>query len=302
MKPYLLLAIYNLAIIAVSLLGGWLPSRLRMSHTTMQCTISFVGGFMLGIGLLHLLPHGIAHSGSVDLVMLSTMIGLLFTFFLIRIFHFHQHATLASDEHDHHEHCDHDHHYHTEVGSSSADGIHEFGWTGVALGMAIHTLLDGVALAAAVLADYQFHPQVAWCGLGVFLAVLLHKPLDAFSITSLMLATGWSQTARQFASLGFALMCPLGALAFAVGSAHLDVDQARLLGAALGFSTGVFLCISLGDLLPEVQFHRHDRVKLSAAMLFGVILAYAIGFVEPGGLHDGHEHNNPPTTIENQAT
>ena len=30
-----------------------------------------------------------------------------------------------------------------------------------------------------------------WCGMGVFLAILLHKPLDAFSITSLMMVSGW---------------------------------------------------------------------------------------------------------------
>ena len=47
------------------------------------------------------------------------------------------------------------------------------------------------------------------------------------------------------------------------------------------FSAGVFLCISLGDLLPEVHFHRHDRLKLSAALLFGVGLAFLVGFLEP---------------------
>ena len=38
----------------------------------------------------------------------------------------------------------------------------------------------------------------------------------------------------------------------------------------LAFSAGTFLCIALSDLLPELQFHAHDRWKLSAALLAGV--------------------------------
>jgi zinc and cadmium transporter len=60
-----------------------------------------------------------------------------------------------------------------------------------------------------------------------------------------------------------------------------------LLGAALAFSAGVFLCISLSDLLPEVQFHSHDRLWLSLCLLCGVTIAWAIGFLEQGHMH-GH--------------
>jgi zinc and cadmium transporter len=41
---------------------------------------------------------------------------------------------------------------------------------------------------------------------------------------------------------------------------------------ALAFSAGTFLCIALSDLLPELQFHSHDRLKLSVALLAGVVL------------------------------
>jgi len=33
-------------------------------------------------------------------------------------------------------------------------------------------------------------------------------------------------------------------------------------GCVLAFSSGTFVCIALSDLLPEVQFHSHDRLKL----------------------------------------
>ena len=48
----------------------------------------------------------------------------------------------------------------------------------------------------------------------------------------------------------------------------------------LAFSAGTFLCIALSDLLPELQFHEHDRVKLSLALLAGVALMAAAGGIE----------------------
>ncbi|MCA9183974.1 MAG: hypothetical protein KDA99_00090 [Planctomycetales bacterium] len=80
-------------------------------------------------------------------------------------------------------------------------------------------------------------------------------------------------------------MCPIGAtlVLFGVGP---DLGSSNTsLGILLGFSAGVFLCISLSDLLPEVQFHQHDRFWLSAALLVGVALAYSIGHLEPASLH-----------------
>jgi len=55
--------------------------------------------------------------------------------------------------------------------------------------------------------------------------------------------------------------------------------------AALAFSAGAFICIALSDLLPEVQFHSHDRVALTLAFLLGIGLAYGMGSVEPAGIH-----------------
>ena len=48
-------------------------------------------------------------------------------------------------------------------------------------------------------------------GLGTFLAVALHKPLDSLSITTIMISQGWSARSRQAVNLGYSLICPLGA-------------------------------------------------------------------------------------------
>ncbi len=56
-------------------------------------------------------------------------------------------------------------------------------------------------------------------------------------------------------------------------------------GSALAFSAGVFLCISLSDLLPEIEFHSHNRIGLTVALVAGVGLSYLISLLEAGHVH-----------------
>ena len=310
MMPVLVVSLYSMLIVTGSLLGGMIPSRFRISHLGMQIILSFVGGLMLGIGLLHLLPHSLQHqmhpgkfkktqivsldesiagetptevksdktvelyarqvSVAITTTFASAMVGLLGMFFLIRLFHFHQHGPIsdASDVE-----CDHDH----------GHGHHKLSWGGVAFGLSVHSLLDGVALGSAVLADASHTESgTGLSGLGVFLAIALHKPLDALSITTLMQTSGWTRRSQQAVNAGFAAMCPIGALLVMLAGniAFVDANMDMLIGIALGLSGGVFLCISLSDLLPEVQFHHHDRLKLSGALVLGVTCAYALRFIE----------------------
>jgi zinc and cadmium transporter len=293
------LAVYCLLVVLASLLGGWLPSLVQLTHKRLQLAISVVAGLMLGVALFHLLPHAAIHLRSLEPALAWMMAGLLSMFFLMRGFAAHQHGDIESPEaaasqhaheHDHaqdHGHCEHAH------GRPAGRGV---SWIGIAVGLSLHTLMDGVALGAAVTADSG--EAGAFAGLGTFLAVALHKPLDSMSITTLMASQGWSARSRQVVNVWYALICPLGAVLFALGISHLGHDPSATIGAALAFAAGVFVCIALADLLPEVQFHTHDRFKLSAALLIGVAIAYAVGLVEPHnhpGDHDldhGHHHHD----------
>ena len=275
----LLLFIYCFAIAGFSLVGGLLPNWVKMTHTRTQLVMSFVSGLMLGVAFYHLLPHSVAMlggPGAVDITVWWLMIGLIGMLLLLRLFHFHQHD--FSTEEDQH----HDHHHHEHVNQAPANSM---SWVGIALGLALHTLIDGVALGAVMQGD---HSQAAgFVGIGVFLAILLHKPLDAMSISTIMEAGGWSRGARMTTNLVFALMCPLGALLFYFGIDVLVDARGHVVAAALAFSAGAFICIALSDLLPEVHFHSHDRGKLTLVFLLGIALAYAIGAVEPAAIHPG---------------
>ena len=63
LSPTQLLFLYCLAIAGFSLLGGFLPGWIRMTHTRTQLVMSLVSGLMLGVAFYHLLPRSVALVG-----------------------------------------------------------------------------------------------------------------------------------------------------------------------------------------------------------------------------------------------
>lgn len=281
MTPTTLAFVYGSALFAVSLMGSSLPRRFHMTHTRTQMVLSLVSGLMLGVALLHLIPHSYAAVERIDSVMIWTLAGLVFMLLLLRWFHFHQHdfgaaaadcGLASADSHDHaHDHA----HAHAHDHAHPPD--QSLGAAGLFAGLCVHTIVDGLALGAVLVSASA---GVGLAGAGVFLAILLHKPLDALSIETVMAATGSAPAARRLAGWVFALLCPLVMWLFYFGAApYLALDL--WLPATLAFSAGAFICIALGDLLPEVQFHSHDRVRLTLLFLLGIGLAMTLGWFEP---------------------
>src|ERR1039457_3113169 len=283
-SPGGLLAVYCALVILASLAGGWLLLLVHLTHTRLQMAVSFVAGLMLGIALLHFLPDADEQLHSLDRTMNWVLGGFLVMFFVQRFFHFHHHDLPEGDPEDccGHDH-DHDHAHgnpHGEHAHTLADkSAKQLSWVGTALGLTLHSLLDGLALAAAVAAGAQGHARLA--GLGVALVVILHKPFDAMAVSTLMAASGKSHFSRHVLNGLFALASPIGAALFYLGASHFAANT-PLLGYALAFCAGSFLCIASADLLPELQFHSHDRFKLSAALIAGLAVAVIIGQFETG--------------------
>ncbi|MCH2178291.1 MAG: ZIP family metal transporter [Mariniblastus sp.] len=277
----LILIIYCCLIATCSALGGSASAFFKLTHQRIQYILSLVSGVMLGVAFLHLLPHSIVVLDSVKLALGICLFGLLFMFFLIRVFHFHQHDLRYEEEHDYQkkQSLDADDHH---VQGGQHQSKFDCSWLGLCFGLAVHTLIDGIALASAVTSETSnfWYPA----GLSVFLAIILHKPLDALSITSLMAAKGWSPTKQMTVNVIFALMCPLGAILFTMTVNQFVESRELILGIALAFSAGIFLYISLGDLLPEVHFHAHHRLKLSAMLIIGILVALGIELL-PGHAH-----------------
>jgi zinc and cadmium transporter len=243
---------------------------------------------MLGIAALHFLPDAEDQLHSIDRTVEWMLGGFLAMFFLQRFFHFHHHDSPEGDPedccHDHDEVENHDHgHAHEHHAHTLADkSAQQLSWVGTALGMTLHSLLDGLALAASVEAGAHGHAKFA--GLGVALVVILHKPFDAMAVSALMTASGSSRFARHLLNALFALVSPIGAVLFYFGASHFADSNTIFLGCALAFCAGTFLCIASSDLLPELQFHSHDRFKLSIALIAGLSVAVIIKHFEAGAV------------------
>ena len=278
-SPALLLLLYCGLVLVASLAGGWLLLLIHLNHTRLQMAVSFVAGLMLGIALLHFLPDASEQLHSLDKTVNWMLGGFLAMFFVQRFFHFHHHDMPEGDPEDC---CGHDHgqdpvqHAHTLADKSAK----QLSWVGTALGLTLHSLLDGLALAAAVAAGAKNHEALA--GLGVALVVILHKPFDAMAVSTLMAIGGSSRRSRHLLNGLFALASPLRALLFYLGASHLAGGSGPVLGGALAFCAGSFLCIASSDLLPELQFHSHDRFKLSIMLLLGLTVAILIKQFEAG--------------------
>ncbi len=267
----------GLAIVVVSLLGGVLPLATVLTHTRLQVYLSLAAGTMLGASFFHMLPEAV-ELGSPD-VLRTAAIGLLTLFFLERFFSFHHHETGENDPHE---------------GHNLAHG-QSLNWGAAAVGLAVHTLISGVALASAASADLARGPTLGAGTIGVFLATLLHKPADALTIVSLMLRAGVSRPITHLVNFAFSLMVPVGMLLFWVGSHWLgEGGSVSLTAHALAFSAGTFLCIALSDLLPELQFHTHDRIKLSVALLAGfVLMGSTAAWEDTSHAHRGDSNGKP---------
>jgi zinc and cadmium transporter len=288
------LGVYLLLIALAAIAGGSSVAFLSLGHRTMQVLLSFTGGVLLGVGMLHLLPHAALElDGDIDSTMGWALAGFVAMFLLERAFHGHAHHagdsacdhTLADHQHGHHQHG------HRSPAASTRG---PWAWCGAFAGLALHSLADGAALAASVGADAA-HGAGPLAGVATFLAILLHKPLDAAIIAALMTEAGASRGLRLAATIAYALIVPLGAISFLVSLPLFGGGQTAVLGVALALAGGAFVCIAAADLLPEVQFHTHDRLLLTTALALGLAMAWVITMAERSSHgHSLHDHGANP--------
>lgn len=288
MPGWLVLLIATPMLIGASLVGGLIPGAIRATHLRMQLSLSFVSGLMLGVAILHLLPHSIIMLGSVDRAATLMLLGVVGVFLLMRFLHVHslepgiklpaleEHEHGHSHTHDHDHAHDHGHHHHHESASGHVR------WMTLLSGLSLHSIVDGAALASAV----RLGLGEAWPGLLVLVVVVLHKPLDALAITATM---GNDPVRRRRVNLIYALVAPLAAWGAYLGFMSAGDYGAEIAGVAMAFCAGAFVCVALADLMPEVQFHSHHRALLTTALGVGVGVAVLLGYVE-GHNHGVHGH------------
>jgi ZIP family zinc transporter/zinc and cadmium transporter len=131
------------------------------------------------------------------------------------------------------------------------------------LGLGVHTLFDGVAIAAG----FMITPSL---GILLFFAVLVHKLPEGFTVASIMLASGHSRARALGAASLLGLLTILGAVATAFLAEHH-------VGYALALSAGVTLYVAASDLIPEVN--REGGPKLGWTVFGGLVLFVVVDWL-----------------------
>jgi zinc and cadmium transporter len=301
-NQFVLLAVYCVLVLLFAMSGGLLPFLGRITHTRLQFYLSASAGVMLGASFFHVMPDAFELSGPFYFGIWMS-VGVVGLFCIERFIAPHSHELDSQHHgHQHHHHHDHGHeeesHDHVRAFDTPEPGEHRAaaptvaGWMAV-LGLTIHTFMNGVGLAGAVWAETdKGQSKFLLPGFAMFLAIFLHKPADALAISMVLSRKGVSRTKLFFVQLGFGATVAIGAAAFILTQQKLGKTiENQITGAALAFSAGTFLFVALSDLLPEVQFHRHDRIPLALTLFFGIALMAGIALLE-GHDHGEHGHSH----------
>jgi zinc transporter ZupT len=135
-------------------------------------------------------------------------------------------------------------------------------------GLMIHTFFDGVSISAAAQVDFTV-------GLLVFVAVLLHKFPEGFTIASIILAAGKGSREVIVATSLIGITTLVGVALFLFLGANTGFSVAY----ALPIATGVTLYVAASDLIPEVNHHGGKRPLVSIFVFAGVALFFLLHYI-----------------------
>ncbi len=229
-----------LALLAGTVLAAWIPIHLKPAAHQTDLVIALAAGILLGAAFFHLLPEAISARG--PRVLWGTLAGAAVLFAIERLLR--RLAARAGRVEVHMMMHTHAHH---------VLGLAAF------VGLSVHTLNDGFALAAALAPGFATV---------VFAAIFAHQLPTAFSLATLLRHEGRSPAVTLALCAGFGLMVPVGgALYFLLAGLS---PGAQVMPWALAFSAGNFLHLALGDLLPDLTRSGAKRGLLLVAGLGGL--------------------------------
>ena len=226
------MSLYWLAPLAslATLLGGWGVVRFLQGRAQFMRLLSGVAaGYLLSLTLVRIIPESLEASGGE-----SNAFWVLGGYLLVHVM---EHGITL--------------HFHYGE-ETHAEGSPLSGFLAL-LGLSLHSLMDGVAIAAALATHSNLGPLVV-------VGILFHRIPEGGTIASIFLVRG-------FGNRGALLAAGTLALAALVGSA----GQALLhlpLGPTLGITAGLTLYVAGSDLLPEVQ--KVSGLRSTIALLSGV--------------------------------
>ena len=188
-------------------------------------------GYLMSLTLVRILPESIEQGG--ERMALWALGGFLFV-------HFIEHGISP-------------HFHYGEESHAHAGGL--LAGLLALVGLFLHSLMDGMALTAAM----RTHSNL---GMQMFMGILLHRIPEGATISSIFLVRGFTPRSSILAAGALALAAILGAL----GQDILRIP----LGETLGLTAGLSLYVASADLLPEAQ--KEKGWKSTLGLLVGLLL------------------------------
>jgi len=216
-------------------MGGWVALRLAHSLPTV---IALTGGIVVAVALFDVLPEAIDSVDDPTRVTALTGAGFLAFFLIERLLVLHH-----RDDPDQAR-------AHRRVGTAAA------------MGLSVHSFMDGLAIGLAFNLDTT-------TGVLVFIAVAAHDFADGLNMVSFVL----SQSGDRASAMRWLRIDALAPLVGAIVGASLSVSES-FLGHALAIYAGFFIYLGATDLLPEA--HEHASWARVGLTLAGFVLIFAI--------------------------
>ena len=200
----------------------------KHGHARLRYFVAGGAGFMLAAAFVRMLPE-------------STHVPHAFLFVLLGYFgvHLFEHTVAP------HFHFGEEVHREALIRPSA-------GWLAV-FGLGVHTVFDGVAIAAGFMVSSAL-------GAILFIAVMLHKLPEGFTIASIMLAGGHSRGAALAAGIGLGVLTLAGAVGTSfIAQQHIAYALALFMSIAQESDSERTELVSFGSLAPGPFNSEQDR-------------------------------------------
>lgn len=196
--------------------------------------VSYAVGTLLGAALLGLAPEALESLPPTSAF--ATLLAGILTFFVLEKLLLWRHCHDTGDCH-----------------------VHRSTASLVIVGDALHTMVDGAVIAAAVLVSVPL-------GITTALAIIAHEIPQEAGDFAILLSAGYSRTRALVLNVTSALGGLVGASAMLLSGA----EAPRLVPYVVAFAAGNFLYIAMADLIPTLHRGEVDRSAVRQVVLIGL--------------------------------
>lgn len=224
----------------VSLIGiVFLLGKTSSYEASSKSMVSFAAGVLIATAFINILNEAL-HEGPIDMVLLVTLAGIVFSFFMERFVLWY-------------------HHHHNDMHNIKPSAYL------VIMGDSIHNFIDGIAIAATFSVSVPL-------GIITTVAIMAHEIPQEIADFMILVRSGFT---RQKA-LMFNFLTALTAVLGGIVGVLLVNTYSNILPSALAFTAGIFIYIAAADLIPELH-ENHDRSKpLNQAVPFVLGIALIV--------------------------